>query len=61
MARIMVISGVATIGVGVVCGALLWTPLYAIAALALVDFALAGAYSSGRLKVQTPNGGGVPD
>jgi len=46
----MVLSGVVTLVLGVVMGALVWTPLYFIAALALVDFALAWAFASGRIK-----------
>ena len=58
MARIMVLSGVVTIVAGLFLGALVWTPLYAIAALAIVDFGLAWAYANGKMNVA--GGGGAP-
>jgi Flp pilus assembly protein TadB len=58
MARILVLTGAATIVLGIVLGALVWAPLYAIAALALVDFGLAWAYSNGRMRVAS--GGSAP-
>jgi Flp pilus assembly protein TadB len=58
MTRFFLWSGVATIFLAVVLGALVWTPLFAIAAFAGVDFLLAWAYSTGRVKVA--GGGGAP-
>ena len=51
MARILALAGAVTIVVGIVLGALVAAPLYAIAALALVDFGLAWAYANGRMRV----------
>ena len=58
MTRFFVWSGVVTIVLGIVLGALVWAPLFAIAAFAGVDFLLAWAYSTGRVKVA--GGGGAP-
>ncbi len=51
MARLMMLSAVVTVLVGILLGALVWPPLYAIAAFALVDLWLARAYTTGRLPV----------
>ena len=59
MARVMVISGVVTVVLGVVLGALVWAPLYALALIAVVDFALAWAYANGRLR--TASGGSAAE
>ena len=48
----MVLTGVITIVLGIVMGALVWTPLYAIAAVAIVDFLLAQAFASGRIQAK---------
>lgn len=45
----MVAGGIITIAVGIYLGATVSAPLYAIAAVALIDFALAWAYGTGRL------------
>lgn len=58
LTRIFLWSGVVSIVLAIVLGALVWTPLYAIAAFAGVDFLLAWAYSTGRVKVAT--GGSAP-
>ena len=49
VAMALVLGGIVTIVVGVLAGALIEPFLYAIAAFALLDFALAWAYSTGRL------------
>jgi hypothetical protein len=54
MARIMIMSGVATIIAGVALGALVWTPLYFIAVLGLFDFGFAWAYANGRIGTARP-------
>jgi undecaprenyl pyrophosphate phosphatase UppP len=45
----LVIGGVVAIVVGVICGAVIEPYLYSIAAVALIDFALAWAFASGRI------------
>jgi undecaprenyl pyrophosphate phosphatase UppP len=49
VAMALVLGGVVTIVVGVLAGALIETYLYAIAAVALVDFVLAWAFATGRI------------
>jgi hypothetical protein len=49
IARSLVLGGIVAIVVGGIAGALVEPYLYAIAAVALIDFALAWAFASGRL------------
>jgi hypothetical protein len=49
VAMALVLGGVVSVAVGVLAGALIETYLYAIAALALIDFALAWAFATGRI------------
>ena len=60
MARVMVLSGAVTLVLGVVLGALVWAPLYAVAALAVVDLGLAWAYANGRLGVASGGSASEP-
>jgi hypothetical protein len=60
LTRFFLWSGVATIVLAVVLGALVWAPLFAIAAFAGVDFLLAWAYSTGRVKVASGGSAAPP-
>jgi undecaprenyl pyrophosphate phosphatase UppP len=51
VAMALVLGGVVAIVVGVLAGALIETYLYAIAAVALIDFALAWAFATDRIGI----------